>query len=249
MGKKISKAIILAAGRGSRLQKILKGEPKPLLKIHKHSLLEILINDLKYLKVNNIVIITGFKSKKIRDKIKNKAKYNFYSNYKNTNNLHTLLHSKKELNQSLLCLFSDVVFDKKILKKLLGAKQDIVLAIDKKSRLTNTMRVKIKNSCISAIGNHIKTKKCDGNFIGFAKFSLKGSKIIKKELEKYKNSNFNDYYTYIFNDLAKKKCINYVDVSKLKWKEIDTEGDYIKAKKLYNRILKDNLNEYKKKSL
>ena len=70
MGKKISKAIILAAGRGSRLQKILKGEPKPLLKIHKHSLLEILINDLKYLKVNNIVIITGFKSKKIRDKIK-----------------------------------------------------------------------------------------------------------------------------------------------------------------------------------
>ena len=68
-------------------------------------------------------------------------------------------------------------------------------------------------------------------------------------MEKYKNSNFNEYYTYIFNDLAKKKCINYVDVSKLKWKEIDTEGDYIKAKKLYNRILKDNLNEYKKKSL
>ena len=98
-----------------------------------------------------------------------------------------------------------VIFDKKILVNLIKSKQDIVLAIDKKSRLKNTMRVKIKNSCITDIGNHVKTQDCDGNFTGLAKFSSKGSKIINKELEKYKNSNFNEYYTFIFNDLAKKK--------------------------------------------
>ena len=35
-----------------------------------------------------------------------------------TNNLHTMLFIKKELNEPLLCLFSDVIFDIKILEKL-----------------------------------------------------------------------------------------------------------------------------------
>ena len=240
MDKKINKAIIFAAGKGTRLQKILNGEPKPLLKINRKSLIEILVDNLKSLKIKNIVILTGFNSKRIKDKIKKDAKYTYYPNYKKTNNLHTLLYSKKELNQSSLCLFSDVIFDKKILVNLIKSKQDIVLAVDKKSRLKNTMRVKIKNSCITDIGNHVKTQYCDGNFTGLAKFSSKGSKIIKKELEKYKNSNFKEYYTFIFNDLAKKKCIKYVDVSQFLWKEIDTKSDYLKARKIYKIISKKN---------
>ena len=82
MDKKINKAIIFAAGKGTRLQKILNGEPKPLLKINRKSLIEILVDNLKSLKIKNIVILTGFNSKKIKDKIKKDAKYTYYPNYK-----------------------------------------------------------------------------------------------------------------------------------------------------------------------
>ena len=51
MVKKLNKAIILAAGKGSRLKKVLKGNPKPLLGIGKSTLLEILIKKLKDLKI------------------------------------------------------------------------------------------------------------------------------------------------------------------------------------------------------
>ena len=42
-----------------------------------------------------------------------------------------MLFIKKELNEPLLCLFSDVIFDIKILEKLKKNEKDIVLAIDK----------------------------------------------------------------------------------------------------------------------
>ena len=49
--KKTHKAIILAAGKGLRLRKILKGKPKPLLKIGNKTLIENLIEKLKDLNV------------------------------------------------------------------------------------------------------------------------------------------------------------------------------------------------------
>ena len=56
----------------------------------------------------------------------------------------------------------------------------------------------------------------------------------------YKNSNLNYYYTEIFNYLAEKKIYaNFIDVSKLNWKEIDTKKDFIQAKKIYKRILNE----------
>ena len=238
MVKKLNKAIILAAGKGSRLKKVLKGNPKPLLGIGKSTLLEILIKKLKDLKIKKILVVTGYKSNQIKNKIGKSAKCIYYPNFNKTNNLHTLLHIKKELNEPLLCLFSDVIFDIKILKKLIDNKKDIVVAVDKKSRLSGTMRVKIKKSVISEIGSQIKVKNSSGNFIGFAKFSTFGCKMIKKILNEYKKTNFKDYYTEVLNNLIeKKKVVNFVNVGQFYWKEIDTNKDYIKAKKIYKKNL------------
>ena len=101
------------------------------------------------------------------------------------------------------------------------------------------MRVKIKKSVISEIGSQIKVKNSSGNFIGFAKFSTFGCKMIKKILNEYKKTNFKDYYTEVLNNLIeKKKVVNFVNVGQFYWKEIDTNKDYIKAKKIYKKIYK-----------
>ena len=90
MFKKLNKAVILAAGRGSRLQKTLKGKPKPLLKIENKSIINLLIGKLEKLKIKKIVV-TGFKSKIIKKRIRKKIKFIYYPNFNKTNNLHTLL--------------------------------------------------------------------------------------------------------------------------------------------------------------
>ena len=46
-------------------------------------------------------------------------------------------------------------FEIKILKKLISAQGDFVLAIDKTSNFPGTMRVKLNKDTVQEIGNHI----------------------------------------------------------------------------------------------
>ena len=78
------KAIILAAGRGTRIPQITKNKPKCLIKINKKTILERQISFLRKLKIKDIIIIKGFKKDKILIK---KIKYIENKNYKRMNNL------------------------------------------------------------------------------------------------------------------------------------------------------------------
>ena len=62
------KAIILAAGRGTRIPQFTKNKPKCLIKIDKKTILERQINFLFKLKIKDIIIIKGFKKE---NKVKN----------------------------------------------------------------------------------------------------------------------------------------------------------------------------------
>ena len=75
------------------------------------------------------------------------------------------------------------------------------------------------------IGNQVKVENADGNFLGLAKFTKFGIKFLKKYLEKNKYNN-KDYYTKAIVDMIKDNfTINYLDINKLFWKEIDTKKD------------------------
>ena len=100
------------------------------------------------------------------------------------------------------------------------------------------MRVKLNKDTVQEIGNHISLKSSNGNFIGFSKFSQFGADKLRDSLQKFKNSNYNDYYTVSLNKLIKeKKKVNFIDVGKFYWKEIDTKLDYESAKKIYKKII------------
>ena len=67
--------VILAGGKGSRISKITKFVPKPLIKFGEISFLEHLLNYYKKINFNKIYILTGYKSSKF-EKF-NRKKLNF----------------------------------------------------------------------------------------------------------------------------------------------------------------------------
>ena len=73
----------------------------------------------------------------------------------------------------------------------------------------------------------------DGNFIGIAKFTSNGSKILKKYLIKHKK-NLKDYYTEVFNSIIKDNFakISYFDIKNKFWKEVDSPKDFNILKKV-----------------
>ena len=232
---RVTKAIILAAGMGSRIKKLYPNKPKCLIKIPKKktSIIGRQIQLLKKNDIKDILVITGYKSnvlKKELSKFKN-IRVGYYPYYKLTNNLNTLLHFKNELNSSFVCLFADVVFDKKILDNIIAKQKNLVAAIDTSRSLKDTMRVKIKKKKLIDIGSHISTKKGHGNFIGICKFSQKGSKMLKKNLS-ILSKKHSEYYTIAIKKMIKNKhSVNYFDCKGLFWKEIDTIQDYKELKK------------------
>ena len=227
------KAIILAAGVGSRIKKFSLKKHKSLIKIGNKSLLSRIVDYLIDINIKDILIITGHKSEQIKKEIKLKAKYVYFPGYRSSNNLQTLLYVSNKIKGPFICLFSDIFFDKKILLNLKKSSKHICLAVDTSKVLKDTMRIKKKNNFLTDIGSQIKVSDGHGNFIGIAKFSKKGAENLKKSLKFYKN-NYTDYYTLALKRLIRKKNrISYFDVKSLYWTEIDFYKDYLKLKKKY----------------
>tara|TARA_B100000787_G_C16198357_1_gene302759 strand:- start:4378 stop:5085 length:708 start_codon:yes stop_codon:yes gene_type:complete len=231
------KAIILAAGRGSRLKGFFN-KPKCLIKLGKYNLtlLERTYKILKDSSIDKINIITGYKHRDVYKILKKKVSYIYFKNYRNTNNLQTLLFAKKLLNSSFICLFADIIYEKKIINKLLKNNKEICLAVDTSKVLEGTMRVKIKKNKIIDIGSHIPVTEGNGNFIGIAKFSHTGAQMLRKYLLKEKN-NFKDYYTQALRKMiANNIDIDYIKINQEFWKEIDTNKDLIDAKLMIHKL-------------
>ena len=228
------KAIILAAGMGTRMHQLTVNCPKCMLELNGYSVLEHQIKLLRKYGINKIEIITGYQNYKIENHIANDAKYYFYPNYRETNNLYTLNYHLDLLNQDLLILFSDVLICSESLNKLLNNNSDFSLLVDTDKCDESTMRIVIENDRISDIGSHIVPKDGDGNFIGIAKFSNKGSGLLKNKIKHLTDDGMyiNDYYTKAIAELAKERqSIIPVNINGLPWMEIDTYDEYKKAQK------------------
>ena len=70
----INQALILVGGKGSRLGKITKKIPKPLLKINKKPFLDYIIKFLLKFKIKKIILLTKFKYQKF-NKIYDRKKF------------------------------------------------------------------------------------------------------------------------------------------------------------------------------
>ena len=84
------KALILAAGSGTRLKPLTNNKPKILLRFGNTNILEYLLNCLKESGINEIYVVTGYKSNQIKKKIGKNINLIFNKKYKLTNSIYSL---------------------------------------------------------------------------------------------------------------------------------------------------------------
>jgi CDP-L-myo-inositol myo-inositolphosphotransferase len=161
------KALIIAAGKGSRLK--AKGEPKPLSQLLGLSLIERVILTAKKSSVNEFLIVTGYLGNRIRAKLKEGRKYGVKISYienkewEKENGI-SVLKAKDALKENFILLMSDHIFDKSILVKLKNKKiavDEIILVVDyniKTNKLVDiddVTKVRVENNKILKIGKNI----------------------------------------------------------------------------------------------
>lgn len=110
---KIKRAIILAAGRGSRLEELTKNNPKCLLFVKNQPVIERIIEVLKAKKIDDIIVVTGYKYEKLQY-LKNKYNVKIVNNvcWENSNSIVSMYFARRYLNKNLLVIDSDIYVNK-----------------------------------------------------------------------------------------------------------------------------------------
>lgn len=230
------KAIILAAGKGTRLYPLTINKPKGLLEIGNITILNRLVNQFRKLGVEKIIIVTGYKNELIKKNFQEDKEIIFvdYYDYEKTNNLNTLWSVREYLDGNTIISFADLLLDIEIIKKIYLSTQDISLAVHTKEVLSGTMPIEVHDSKVKSITS-TNVEDATGNFIGIGKFSKKGCKILVDQMSKIINpENENSYYTLAIDNYVRNYgYVEGIDIKDMNWIEIDDMNDYERAKKLF----------------
>jgi choline kinase len=233
-------AVILAAGRGTRLQNITKENPKCLIEIGNKTILENQIESLLTNNIQKIYVVIGYKADKIQKKMKNVDNVEFIENkdFATTDNIYSLFLTCDWIKgKEFVLLNGDAIFEERIINKLLSKQGYDAAPIDSDYYDLEELKVREKNNIILEIlPKDVSKEISNGSTIGIFKFSSKGSKILFDELEKLVNEGVkNKWFEHALNNILNKIEMHKIDISGLKWIEIDDIGDIKKAKELFGR--------------
>jgi len=241
------KAIILAAGRGSRLQAYTDDKPKCLNKVGEKTIIEWQISVLNSCGVDNVTLVVGYRSEMLK-KYGNESILN--PKWEKTNMVRSLLCANKAFDQPLIITYSDILYNKKAVLQLMEESKDAVVAYDLnwkslwQARYANPLddieSFRIGNDRrINAIGQKVTSiEEVEGQYIGLMRFSplaLRWIEEFTRSLDKDKLDKMD--MTSLLQHLIWLGYPVYGTPIRGGWCEIDRISDLLLASKLHKEGL------------
>jgi len=121
------KAIILAAGKGTRLGTLTENIPKGMIKLFGRTLIERQIEIYRNCGIDDITIVTGYKSEMIHFSGINHIKNH---NFASTNMNESFFCASEKLSDSVIVSYTDIIFEQKIIQQMLKFSGNIGIAIN-----------------------------------------------------------------------------------------------------------------------
>ena len=257
ISKKKTKALIIAAGLGSRLKDHTENLPKCMLDFGGQTLLQRQLNAYKKNEINDISLIRGYKKEKINYK---GIKYFENTDFKNNNILNSIFYAEKIINGNIIISYSDILFEPSVVERLQNSDHDISVVVDidwrgyyvgrKDHPISEAENVIFNsNNEVEKIGKiNTGNEEVHGEFIGMIKLSSRGAEIFKHHFHRLKKIYWNKpfqrakifqkaYLTDFIQELVDIGIKVHCVIIESGWKEIDTVEDYQKALIGFNKKL------------
>ncbi|MBC2850930.1 NTP transferase domain-containing protein [Cetobacterium sp. 8H] len=229
------KAILLAAGMGTRLRPLTEDTPKSLIKINDEPLLERQVKFLKEIGVDEIYVITGYLAEKfeyLKEKYNINLIYNEY--YNKYNNIYSMFLAKDFLGDSYV-IDADVYLTRNFLRRDIEKSSyfsGIKDTLEKEWKINYNDQNKISNIEVVSGKNYILS--------GISYWSNKDANIIKNILnsftEKFESKELKNLY---WDDVVKEnldKLDVYIEkISSNDWYEIDNLKELEEVKKIFKK--------------
>lgn len=185
------KALILAAGFGSRLMPLTQDNPKCMVEYRGKKIIDYEINALRGAGVSEIAVVGGYLFEVLKSYVESQFSIkNLYQNknYDKTNMVQTMLCAREFLEscvkekQDLIISYADIVYSAEIARALVESQEPLSIVVDKdwhklwEKRFANPLldaeTLKIKEGKVLELGKKPKSyEEIEGQYIGLFKFS------------------------------------------------------------------------------
>jgi L-glutamine-phosphate cytidylyltransferase len=230
------KALILAAGRGTRIRSVHGERPKCLIRLNDNgdTILDQQIENLLSAGVSDIGIVVGYEMEQILEHVRRRhhgslRRIRFFSNplFAETNNIYSLWLARDWLKgDSFVCLNADVVFDARVLTVALNSRRPITMTVDPEWR-DETMKVIVKEGKIVRMSKGIPREEFSGTYLGITAFSAAiHSRFFRNVEALIESGRVNDFFNTAVQQLADEGVhVSPSPTWGLPWAEIDDPGD------------------------
>lgn len=228
------KAVILAAGQGTRIRSVHGERPKCLISAGRQTILDHQLKALSTAGVDEVAIVVGYEKEQIINHVGTRYDHiglmiDFIENrvFASTNNIYSLWCARKWIrNESFICLNADVIFEPEILESALQGPAQISMIVDPEWR-DETMKVIISGDRVIRMSKKISRDEFHGTYIGVTTFRRPASKRFFGKMHDFMCAGrVNEFFNAAVQELADEGVgVGFTTTAGLAWAEIDDPLD------------------------
>jgi L-glutamine-phosphate cytidylyltransferase len=228
------KAVILAAGQGTRIRSVHGERPKCLIEADNTTILDHQLAALFKAGVNEVAIVVGYEKEQIinhvlKRKLGHLQRIHFIENpaFAITNNIYSLWLALDWLRgDGFVVLNADVILDADILDIAVTANPPISMVVDPLWR-DETMKVIIQGDRVMQMSKKISRAQFSGTYIGITTFSKSiQERFFDKMSTLISAGRVNEFFNIAVQELADEGVhVGYTSTDGLAWAEIDDPTD------------------------
>jgi choline kinase len=218
------KAIIMAAGIGSRLKKELGNQPKCCTPVGGEILIERMLRLLTEKGVGDIALVIG--------RLRGKTNARFYINpfFNVTNSIASLWFAREELDgqDDVVILNGDLFFEPALLDTVLAARDDVVMFADPRRVQEADYRFGYDHGLLRRYGKNLTPADSNGEYVGVAKLRRNCVGFFRAGLEVLVAAQQHSLWweDVLYNQCATQRPIHVCEITDSFWAEVDYIEDF-----------------------
>ncbi len=230
-----TRAVILAAGRGSRLGPRLAGLPKCLLTLGGVTLLERQLASLRLAGIKSCTVVAGYEAPRVSAICAGLADVLVNDRFAETNSMYSLWLARTFLADGFIVMNGDVLFHPQLLTDLLSSRFDDALLVAFRDPTAapfgdEEMKVKVRGGRVADISKTLPAEDTDGENVGVARFSPDGAALLCELMDDLVGQGrLREWAPRAFQAFAARRPLHAVGTRGYPWIEIDFQEDYQRA--------------------
>ena len=228
------KAVILAAGQGTRIRAVHGERPKCLIKVDHTTILDHQIDGLLRAGIDQIAIVVGYEKQQIIRHVHGRIgsrtpTITFIENpaFAITNNIYSLWLARDWIGGGgFVCLNADVILDAQILRSAMKMNALVSMIVDPEWR-DETMKVVISDGRVLRMSKKISKEEFSGTYIGITLFDQAvNARFFAKMEELVEAGRVNEFFNVAVQELVDEGLrVGFTTTAGAAWAEIDDPLD------------------------